>query len=92
MDFQVSSWNARLIFVFLRIEHEVSGYVVSDFTIDLDKRRSLTSHHFTIGGSTMSWKATLQPSIAFFNTKAKYVTLEKQLKWPFRFIDSLVNF
>lgn len=35
------------------------GYIDSDFAGDLDKRRSQTSYLFTLGGCTVSWKATL---------------------------------
>ena len=38
----------------------VVGYVDSDYAGDLDKRRSLTRYIFTLSGSAISWKATLQ--------------------------------
>ena len=34
------------------------GYVDSDYTGDLDKRRSLMGYVFTIGGCAVSWKAS----------------------------------
>ena len=39
------------------------GYVDSDYVGDLDKRRSLTGYVFTLGGSAVSWKASLQPMV-----------------------------
>ena len=44
------------------------GYVDSDFAGDLDKRRSQTSYLFTLGGCTVSWKATLQSIFALSTT------------------------
>ena len=44
---------------FGKIDKGLTGYVDLDFAIDLDKRRSLTSYMFTIGGCAVSWRATL---------------------------------
>ena len=43
---------------------ELVGYVDSDYAGDLDKRRSLTGYVFTIGGCAVSWKASLQATVA----------------------------
>uniref|UniRef100_A0A3Q7H6H9 Reverse transcriptase Ty1/copia-type domain-containing protein n=1 Tax=Solanum lycopersicum TaxID=4081 RepID=A0A3Q7H6H9_SOLLC len=37
----------------------VIGYSDSDYTEDIDTRRSMTGYVFTLGGSVVSWKATL---------------------------------
>nr|GEY93953.1 retrovirus-related Pol polyprotein from transposon TNT 1-94 [Tanacetum cinerariifolium] len=52
----------------------------SDYVTDLDVRRSLTGYVFTIGNSVVSWKATLQPSVALSSTKAEYMALTKAAK------------
>ena len=44
---------------FKKYRHRVISFVDSDFIGDFDKRRSLTSFVFSIGGCTISWKATL---------------------------------
>ncbi|CAD6272998.1 unnamed protein product [Miscanthus lutarioriparius] len=49
---------------FGRTEKGLYGYVDLDFTVDLDKRRSLTGYVFTVGGCAVSWRATLQPVVA----------------------------
>ncbi|KAI3790253.1 hypothetical protein L2E82_03169 [Cichorium intybus] len=49
------------------------GYVDSDYARDLDKRRSLTGYVFTIGGCAVSWKASLQTTIALSTTEAEYI-------------------
>jgi len=37
----------------------VTSYSDSDDAGDVDSRRSMTGHVFTLGGSVVSWKATL---------------------------------
>nr|GFA34532.1 retrovirus-related Pol polyprotein from transposon TNT 1-94 [Tanacetum cinerariifolium] len=63
-------------------EHEylVSGYSDSDYVADLDARRSLTGYVFTIGNSVVSWKATLQPSVALCTIEAEYMALTEATK------------
>ncbi|KAF3643691.1 hypothetical protein FXO38_20505 [Capsicum annuum] len=58
----------------------VIGYVDSDFAGDHDKRRSLTGYVFTIGGCAISWKATLQTTIALLTTEAEYMAITKAFK------------
>ncbi|GJX92940.1 retrovirus-related pol polyprotein from transposon TNT 1-94 [Tanacetum coccineum] len=52
----------------------------SDYAADLDARRSLTGYVFTVGNSVVSWKATLQPSVALSTTKAEYMALTEATK------------
>ena len=52
---------------------EIVGYVDSDYAGDLDKRRSLTGYVFTLCGSVISWKATLQSAIPLSTIEAKYI-------------------
>ena len=56
------------------ISREIVGYVDFDYVGDLDRRRSLTRYVFTLCGSVISWKATLQSTIALSTTKAEYIT------------------
>ena len=58
----------------------LSGYVDSDYAGDLDKRRSLTGYVFTLGGSTVSWKATLQATVALSTTEAEYMAVTEAIK------------
>ncbi|KAG2703381.1 hypothetical protein I3760_06G134300 [Carya illinoinensis] len=58
----------------------VVGYVDSDYTGDLDKRRSLTVYVFTLCGSAISWKATLQFTVALSTTEAKYMAATEAVK------------
>ncbi|KAF3632474.1 hypothetical protein FXO38_26141 [Capsicum annuum] len=58
----------------------VIGYVDSDFTGDHDKRRSLSSYVFTIGGCAISWKATLQTTVALSTTEVEYMVITKAFK------------
>ncbi|KAG8477849.1 hypothetical protein CXB51_027472 [Gossypium anomalum] len=45
----------------------VIGYVNSDYAGDLDKRRSTTGYVFTLAGGPISWKSTLQSTVAFYS-------------------------
>ena len=53
----------------------VTGYVDSDYAVDLDKRRSLIGYVFTIGGCVISWKSTLQFILALSTTGVEYMTV-----------------
>ncbi|KAG8474901.1 hypothetical protein CXB51_031552 [Gossypium anomalum] len=61
-------------------EDGVIGYVDADFAGDLDRRRSLTGYVFTIGGCAISWKATLQTTIALSTTEAEYMAITEAYK------------
>jgi len=56
------------------------GYVDSDYASDLDKRRSLTGYVFTIGGCAVSWKASLQATVALSTTEAEYMAISNACK------------
>jgi len=54
-------------------EFKVIGYCDSDYSADLDKRRSITVYTFTVGGNVISWKSSLQPVVALSTTEAEYL-------------------
>ncbi|XP_038889198.1 secreted RxLR effector protein 161-like [Benincasa hispida] len=53
----------------------VTGYSDSNYARDVDSRRSMTGYVFTLGGSIVSWKATLQPTVTCSTTEAEYMAL-----------------
>ena len=61
----------------------VAGHVDSDYAGDLDKRRSLTGNVLTVGGCAISWKATLQSTIALSTTEAEYMAVTETCKEAF---------
>ncbi|KAG8487052.1 hypothetical protein CXB51_020705 [Gossypium anomalum] len=65
---------------FGRIRDGVIGFVDTDFAGDLDRRRSLTGYVFTIGGCAISWKATLQTTVALSTIEAEYMAITKACK------------
>ena len=70
----------------------VAGY--SDYAKDVDGRRSMTSYVFTLGGSVVSWKATLHPTLTLSTTEAKYMALTEAAKkgiWLKGLISDLVG-
>ena len=59
---------------------KIAGYSDSDFAGDLDRRRSLTGYAFTLSGSAISWKATLQSTVALSTTEAEYMAVTEAVK------------
>uniref|UniRef100_A0A3Q7I020 Reverse transcriptase Ty1/copia-type domain-containing protein n=1 Tax=Solanum lycopersicum TaxID=4081 RepID=A0A3Q7I020_SOLLC len=49
----------------------------------LARRRSMTGYVFTVGGSVVSWKATLQPMVTLSTTEAEYMALTEAPKKGF---------
>ncbi|PHT39087.1 hypothetical protein CQW23_22660 [Capsicum baccatum] len=79
--FRRSSYDSCVYFKeFGRNRDGLIGYVDSDFTGDNDKRRSLTDYIFTIGSCAISWKATLQTTVALSTTKAEYMAITEAFK------------
>ena len=58
----------------------LEGYTNSDYDANRDKRRSITSYFFNLNGCCISWKAQLQPVVAFSTTKAEYITATEAIK------------
>ncbi|KAG8472814.1 hypothetical protein CXB51_034622 [Gossypium anomalum] len=75
LSYAVSAVSRYMANPFGRTEDGVIGYVGADFAGDLDRRRSLTGYVFTIGGCAISWKATLQITVALSTTEAEYMAI-----------------
>ena len=58
----------------------VTGYSDSDYAGDVDSRRSMTGYVFTLSGSVVSWKATLQAAVTLSTTEAEYMALTEAAK------------
>ncbi|XP_055826272.1 secreted RxLR effector protein 161-like [Solanum dulcamara] len=58
----------------------ILGYVDSDYAGDLDRRRSTTGYIFTLIGSAISWKSTLQTIFALSTTEAEYMAATEVVK------------
>ncbi|KAH9697399.1 hypothetical protein KPL71_023589 [Citrus sinensis] len=59
---------------------EVRGYVDSDFTGDLDRRKSISGYLFMLDSCLISWKATLQHIVALSSTEAEFVVAIEAVK------------
>ncbi|KAG8493558.1 hypothetical protein CXB51_011740 [Gossypium anomalum] len=70
-----SAVGSLMYAMFGRTKDGVIGYVDADFAGDLDRRRSLTGYVFTIGGCAISWKATLQTTVALSTAEAEYMAI-----------------
>ncbi|KAK9177553.1 hypothetical protein WN944_029576 [Citrus x changshan-huyou] len=57
----------------------VIGYVDYDYTGDLDKRWSTTRYVFTFAEGPISWKSTLQSTIALSTTEDKYMAIIEEI-------------
>ena len=55
-------------------------YVDSDYAGDLDKRRSTTEYVFTMAGGPVSWRSTLQSTVALSTTEAEYMAVTEAFK------------
>jgi hypothetical protein len=56
------------------------GYVDLDYAGDLDKKRSTTGYVFTLIGGPVSWRLTLQTTVALSTTKAEYMAVADAIK------------
>ncbi|KAG8501095.1 hypothetical protein CXB51_003175 [Gossypium anomalum] len=65
---------------FGRTRDGVIRYIDANFTGDLDKRRSLTGYVFTNEGCAISWKATLQTTVALSTSEAEYMAITEACK------------
>ena len=61
-------------------EFKVTWYSDSDYSADLDKRRSITGYTFTVGGNVISWNSSLQPLVPLSTTEAEYIALTEATK------------
>lgn len=58
----------------------VVSFVDSDYGGDVDKRRSFSRYLFTLCGSAISWKSSLQSVIALSTTEAEYIASTEGVK------------
>lgn len=73
-------------------EFRIKGYCDSDYSADLDHRRSISGMVFTAGGNPVSWRSSLQPVVALSTTEAEYIALSEAVKegvWLKRFAEEL---
>jgi hypothetical protein len=88
---QAAKWILRYILgtvdvglKFKRVDSELDqilvGYVDSDYAGDLDKRRSTTGYIFTLARGPVSWRSTLQTTVALSTTEAEYMAVANAIK------------
>ncbi|GMI90788.1 hypothetical protein HRI_002748100 [Hibiscus trionum] len=58
----------------------VVGHVDSDYAGDLDMRRSTTRYLFTLAKAPVNWRSTLQSTMTFSTTEAKYMAVVEAVK------------
>ncbi|KAE8731199.1 SWI/SNF-related matrix-associated actin-dependent regulator of chromatin subfamily A member [Hibiscus syriacus] len=58
----------------------VVGYCDLDYAGDLDKRRSTTGYVFTFAKAPVSWKSTLQSTVALSTIEAEYMAVTEVVK------------
>lgn len=90
MHWQAVKWILRYILgtvdVGLMFERDdqfgrhVVGYVDSDYAGDLDKRRSTSGYVFTLARGPVSWRSTLQSTVALSTTEAEYMAVTEAVR------------
>ena len=58
----------------------VCGYADADFAGDIDNRRSTTGYVFMLVGGHVSWKSTLQATVALSTTEVEYMAATEAAK------------
>ena len=74
------------------VGQHVVGYCDSDYAGDLDNRRSTTVYVFTLVKASVSWKSTLQSTVALSKTEAEYMAITEAVMeaiWLQGFLDDL---
>ena len=59
---------------------QLVGYSDSDYSGDLDGRRSTNGYIFTLSGSPISWNSTLQSLVALSTTEVEYMVVGEATK------------
>ena len=57
-----------------------TGFVDSDYDGQLERRRSTTGYVFTLVGGPISWRSTLQSTVALSSTDAEYMVVTEAFK------------
>lgn len=76
--YQRISWNALDIKEECRVENRWGS--VTDYSADLDRRRSITGYAFLAGDCVISWKSSLQKVVALSTTEAEYISMTEAAK------------
>jgi len=58
----------------------IVGYCDSNYAGDLDKRQSTTDYLFTLAKAPVSWKSTLQSTVALSTTEGEYMAITEAVK------------
>ncbi|KAI4331921.1 hypothetical protein L6164_016867 [Bauhinia variegata] len=72
--------DVGLIFEKNDVGQHIVGYCDSDYAGDLDKCRSTTGYVFTLAKAPISWKSTLQSTVALSTTEAEYMAITEAVK------------
>lgn len=72
--------SSNICLEFERSDDSLLGYIDADFAGDLDIWRSLTGYIFSLCGCYISWKATLQSTVALSITEVEYIAMTEVVK------------
>ncbi|CAM8943782.1 unnamed protein product [Rhodiola kirilowii] len=75
-----STVKLGLVFSDFDSQHDITGYVDSDYVSNKDNRKSTTSFFFTWAGNCISWKSQLQSIVALSSTEAEYIAATEAVK------------
>lgn len=81
MDFLIyPEYNGYWIFFEQEDNHSVVGYCDAYYACDLDIQQSTTGYVFTLAKALISWKYTLQLTVALSTIEAKYMAIIEVVK------------
>ncbi|WZY77446.1 hypothetical protein YC2023_023830 [Brassica napus] len=58
---------------------EIEEFCDSDYSADLDRKRSISGYVFKVGDNTFSWRYTLQHVVGLSTTEAEYMALTERI-------------
>lgn len=61
-------------------EFKIVGFCDSDYSADLDRRRSITGYAFLAGNCVISWRSSLQKVVSLSTTEAEYISMTEAAK------------
>ena len=77
MDLEISKGSSDMSLCYRGTDVQLLGYVDSDFTRNINSRRSTAGYVFTLGSGAVTWMSWLQKIVILSTMKATYAAATK---------------